>query len=134
LSDDPQQLFLVQAALCGTGGRGILCRSTRNRWWCPPITAFCTKNSRNNGRTLVTATQTNGTQSVGADQVFVLAMLAKTNELYYLHPSFGYYFEQFYLEPHGLVYKLKTLPADTLLPPLPDKNLIAENEAFWSQR
>jgi hypothetical protein len=28
---------------------------------------------------------------------------------------------------------MKTLPADTLLPPLPDKNQIAENEAFWSQ-
>jgi tetratricopeptide (TPR) repeat protein len=50
-----------------------------------------------------------------------------------LHPSFGYYFEQFYLEPHGLVYKLKTLPEDTLLPPPPDKNQIAENEAFWSR-
>ena len=60
-------------------------------------------------------------------------MLAQTNELYYLHPSFGYYFEQFYLEPHGLVYKMKTLPDDTLLPPLPDKNLIAENEDFWTQ-
>ena len=60
-------------------------------------------------------------------------MLAKSNELYYLHPSFGYYFEQFYQEPHGLVYKLKTLPNDTLLPPLPDKNQIAENEAFWAR-
>ena len=60
-------------------------------------------------------------------------MLAKSNELYYLHPSFGYYFEQFYQEPHGLVYKLKTLPEDTLLPPLPDKNQIAGNEAFWSR-
>jgi hypothetical protein len=63
----------------------------------------------------------------------LLAALAKTNQLYYLHPSFGYYFEQFYLEPHGLVYKLKTLPEDTLLPPPLDKNLIAENEAFWAR-
>jgi len=50
-----------------------------------------------------------------------------------LHPSFGYYFEQFCLEPHGLVYKLNTLPNDTLRPPPPDKNLIAANEAFWAQ-
>jgi tetratricopeptide (TPR) repeat protein len=63
----------------------------------------------------------------------LLATLAKTNELYYLHPSFGYYFEQFCLEPHGLVYKLNTLPNDTLRPPKPDKNLIAANEAFWAQ-
>jgi tetratricopeptide (TPR) repeat protein len=32
-----------------------------------------------------------------------------------------------------LVYKLKTLPDDTLLPVPPDKNLVAENEAFWAQ-
>jgi tetratricopeptide (TPR) repeat protein len=63
----------------------------------------------------------------------LLATLAKTNELYYLHPSFGYYFEQFCLEPHGLVYKLNTLPKDTLRPPKPDKNLIAANEVFWAQ-
>ena len=65
--------------------------------------------------------------------VILLTTLAKTNELYYLHPSFGYYFEQFYLEPHGLVYRLKTLPGDTLLPPLPDNDEIDENEAFWAR-
>ena len=59
--------------------------------------------------------------------------LSNSNELYYLHPSYGYYFEQFYAEPHGLVYKLKTLPNDTLLPPPLDKNQIAENEDFWAR-
>ena len=63
----------------------------------------------------------------------LLTMLSKTNELYYLHPSFGYYFEQFYLEPHGMVYQLKLLPRDTLLPPPLEQNQIAENEAFWSR-
>ncbi len=65
--------------------------------------------------------------------VMLLTTLAKTNELYYLHPSFGYYFEQFYMEPHGLVYRLKTLPGDTLLPPLPDSDEIDANEAFWAR-
>ena len=37
-----------------------------------------------------------------------------------LNPSFGYYFEKFYQEPHGLVYALKPLPEDTLLPPVID--------------
>jgi tetratricopeptide (TPR) repeat protein len=73
------------------------------------------------------------TNLVGPQQlVALLTTLAKTNELYYLHPSFGYYFEQFYLEPHGLVYRLKPLPADTLLPPVPDSGEIDENEAFWA--
>ena len=39
---------------------------------------------------------------------------------------------EFYLEPHGLIYVLKTLPGNTLLPPPADKDLIAENEAFWA--
>ncbi len=65
--------------------------------------------------------------------VILLTTLAKTNELYYLHPSFGYYFEQFYAEPHGLVYRLKTLPRETLLPPLPDSGEIDANEGFWAR-
>lgn len=63
----------------------------------------------------------------------LLTQLAKTNSLYYLNPSFGYYFEQFYQEPHGLGYAMKNLPDDTLLPPPLGTNLVAENEAFWSQ-
>jgi tetratricopeptide (TPR) repeat protein len=73
------------------------------------------------------------TNTIGPRQLLVLlTTVAKTNELYYLHPSFGDYFEQFYLEPHGLIYRLKTLPTNTLLPPLPDNNEIDENEAFWA--
>ena len=57
--------------------------------------------------------------------------LAATNSLYYLQPSFGYYFEWFYPEPHGLVYKLKPYPAGTLMVPTPSKDLIEENDTFW---
>lgn len=62
----------------------------------------------------------------------MLNLLSKTNSLYYLNPSFGYYFEQFYQEPHGLVYALKPLPEDTLLPPPLDQKLMAANEKFWA--
>jgi len=56
---------------------------------------------------MVTAKESRPVSPLGL--IGVLTMLAQTNELYYLHPSYGYYFEQFYQEPHGLVYKLKTL-------------------------
>ena len=36
-----------------------------------------------------------------------LLVLGQKHDLYYIHPSFGYYFERFYPEPHGLVYQLK---------------------------
>ncbi|HEU5396198.1 MAG TPA: tetratricopeptide repeat protein, partial [Verrucomicrobiae bacterium] len=62
----------------------------------------------------------------------VVALLSKSNTVYYLHPSAGYYFEQFYLEPHGAVYAMNLLPENTIVPPLPDKDLMAMNEAFWA--
>ncbi len=63
----------------------------------------------------------------------LLDSLAKSNALCYLHPSYGYYFEEFYPEAHGLAYPLKKLPEDTILPPPLEKNLAAENEIFWDK-
>jgi len=63
----------------------------------------------------------------------VLSELSTNHQIYYLNPSFGYYFERFYQEPHGLVYAFKPLPENTMLPPDLATNLMAENEAFWTQ-
>ncbi|HUC85827.1 MAG TPA: DUF2723 domain-containing protein, partial [Candidatus Acidoferrales bacterium] len=77
---------------------------------------------------------TNGFAIVNSLRILrVLAGVAKSNNLCYLNPSFGDYFEHFYEEPHGLVYAMKVLPRDTLLPPALDPGLIAENEVFWKQ-
>ena len=62
----------------------------------------------------------------------LLNSLARSNTLCYLNPSYGYYFEKFYQEPHGLVYVMKLRSEETLLPPPLDKNRVAENEKFWS--
>ena len=63
----------------------------------------------------------------------LVTKLAATNQVYYLHPSFGYYFELLYPEPHGLVNRLKACPTDSLiLPPVP-KEVIEENEKFWGK-
>jgi tetratricopeptide (TPR) repeat protein len=63
----------------------------------------------------------------------LMAKLSETNSIYYLHPSFGYYFEFFYSEPHGLVQKLVSYPTRALLsPPLTDE-LIKDNEDFWAR-
>lgn len=61
-----------------------------------------------------------------------LDQLSKSHALYYLNPSFGYYFEMYYQEPHGLVYTMKYLPDATLLPPPWNDSLLAENQTFWS--
>ena len=63
----------------------------------------------------------------------VMFDLSKSNEVYYLHPSFGYYFEEFYSIPHGLVHQLKSYSTKTINPPSLTSEVIAENEAFWKQ-
>ncbi|HEY1718595.1 MAG TPA: tetratricopeptide repeat protein [Verrucomicrobiae bacterium] len=132
LCDDSQRLILLQSALARDGRAGdFVPLETQSLTW-PTYHEFLHKKFPRQWPDTVTAAEmTNGISPLHL--VGLLAALAKTNELYYLHPSFGYYFEEFYLEPHGMVYKLKTLPKDTLLPPSPDKNEIAGNEAFWSQ-
>jgi tetratricopeptide (TPR) repeat protein len=59
--------------------------------------------------------------------------LARSNEVYYLHPSFGYYFEPLYLQPHGLVYRLQLYATNAVSPPPLSPALLAENQKFWSQ-
>jgi tetratricopeptide (TPR) repeat protein len=65
--------------------------------------------------------------------VQILSRLAQTNDVYYLHPSFGYYFEYFYPEPHGMVYKLIPYSTNMLFAPPPDQQVAADNEAFWAK-
>jgi tetratricopeptide (TPR) repeat protein len=67
------------------------------------------------------------------DILFQVAALGQSNAIFYLNPSFGYYFEAFYSEPHGLVYKMCEVLTNSLLPPPPPQTLIAENEAFWKR-
>jgi tetratricopeptide (TPR) repeat protein len=74
-------------------------------------------------------------QVVGVPQLrnlLILSNLSKSNELCYLNPSFGCFFEKFYLEPHGLIYTLKAYPENTVLGPALDQSVLAENESFWS--
>jgi Tfp pilus assembly protein PilF len=50
------------------------------------------------------------------DDLQILKMLNAVNDttpIYYLHPSFGYYFEQFYLQPHKAVFRLLPYPSET---------------------
>ena len=46
--------------------------------------------------------------------IHLLDRWSQTHPLYYIHPSFGYFFERFYAEPQGLVYQLKTYPTNAL--------------------
>ena len=71
--------------------------------------------------------QINPSELIRSIQILVL-----TNSVYYLHPSFGYYFEYYSAEPHGMVYKLIAYPATTLLEPHLTPALEEENDRFWA--
>lgn len=50
-----------------------------------------------------------------------MAALTASNQLFYLHPSFGYYFEVFHLTPTNLVYAYTRQNTNSFLPPpIPD--------------
>jgi tetratricopeptide (TPR) repeat protein len=53
--------------------------------------------------------------------------------LFYLQPSFGYYFEYFYLEPLNLVYELKRYPVGAATAPVLTEEKLASNDRFWKQ-
>ena len=74
--------------------------------------------------------RTNTEPSEG-DCVHFLENLSTRHEIYYLQPSFGYYFERFYAQPRGLVYQLTEYATNEWSPPPLSAAQIAENRAFW---
>jgi len=131
LSDDPYRLSLIHLALVQDGRENEFVPLDTSSLTQPAYHRFLHEHFPQKWPDLVSGKKINVINPLGLTGM--LAILSRTNDLYYLHPSFGYYFEEFYLEPHGLVYKMKILPADTLLPPRLNESLISENENFWTR-
>ena len=64
-----------------------------------------------------------------------LDSLGKQHPIFYLQPSFGYYMERFYLEPDGIVYRMKAYPDNTSpkTPGISDAETTS-NDEFWNRR
>jgi tetratricopeptide (TPR) repeat protein len=131
LSDDPRRSLLLQAYTAQSGkGKDNLVLDTGSLTW-PDYHRFLKKKHPG-------VWESDPPKSIVEHaNPFLLAriisLLAYSNSVYYLHPSFGYYFELFYPEPHGLVYKLSPYPTNAVFAPPASTNLIAENEAFWAE-
>ncbi|PYJ86269.1 MAG: hypothetical protein DME22_05915 [Verrucomicrobia bacterium] len=63
--------------------------------------------------------------------MYEVSGLAQSNLVYYLHPSFGYYFEPLYLQPHGLVYHLARYATNAITPRALSDATVQENQKFW---
>ena len=64
-----------------------------------------------------------------------MAALARYQQVYYLHPSEGYFFEGVYVVPRGLGGDLKPYQSakERLLMPVLTAGEIEKNEAFWRE-
>jgi tetratricopeptide (TPR) repeat protein len=129
LSDDSRRSFLLHAYAAQSGkGKDYLFLETASLEW-PEYHRFLKKKHPRLWESNPPKGIVQHAEPLALVQM--VSRLAETNSLYYLHPSFGYYFEFFYPESHGLVYKLNPYPTNALFAPLPNKDVIAENQAFW---
>ena len=130
LSDDPARLHSLAAALTERGQhKSFLLVST------PSLSQpeyHRTMRQRHGQRwPVVPLPTTPNTPLDGGNVLEVLTRLSQAGEMYYLHPSFGYYFERFYLKPQNLVYRMHTYASNEVTAPVCSATELKENDAFW---
>lgn len=128
LSDFPEELVVFQAALA---------HSPKAQDWLPVDThALATAEYRARLQRLQPGagwlTDTNSTDLDMLQLRRLLEKAARTNRLFYLHPSFGFFFERFRLEPSGTVYEMMPRGKDLVdTSPMPSAAIDA-GEQFWT--
>ncbi len=133
--------------LCDDPMRGVVLRSAMSkaeneRWQVVNVPRLISPGYRarlehEHSRNWVTpATQSN----LGlVDMLRLLDRIVRNNQVFYLHPAQGYFFDAFYLEPRGAVYHLKsyaetygeTLADNNINPPPLNGESIEAGEKFW---
>jgi len=66
------------------------------------------------------------------ETVLLLRQVARSNHLFYLHPSYGIFFEGFYSSPTGMVYEMKLRGKDPLNVPALSDSVVESQEKYWS--
>jgi tetratricopeptide (TPR) repeat protein len=62
-----------------------------------------------------------------------LAELSKTLGLYYTQPSYGYFFESFYLKPHQAVYQMVLFTNNAITPPPLTASELSVQDDYWKK-
>ncbi|MGA2174074.1 MAG: DUF2723 domain-containing protein [Verrucomicrobiota bacterium] len=132
LSDDPARLFLLEATCQrrGIANRNILIETASfpHRQYIQYLAA-----RHPDLKKIMTPPEHLRRVLPAESLVNFMSQAGQRQPIYYLHPSFGYYFEAFYMKPHGVVYELKNFTNNAAQPPLPSEAEIAANEAFWTR-
>ena len=128
LADSPDRVLVFQAAQA--------LRADRPDWLPVDVQALPTADYRtylDRKRPGLWLVSTNRHDLVPQEMIFLLNKLVQTNQVFYLHPSFGYFFESFYLQPMGTVYELKAYKTNSINPPALTADDITTTEEFWDE-
>lgn len=129
-SDDPLRLGFVEAVLAEQGKLPLYALVDTRMINDPAYAAFLKRRYP----AIWTATLPVGTRKL--DQLAVLRQfheVARTNTICYLHPSFGYFFEHFSAEPHGLVSILRNSPTNSLAFPTIAPEVMQASATAWQR-
>ncbi|HEY0548127.1 MAG TPA: tetratricopeptide repeat protein, partial [Verrucomicrobiae bacterium] len=129
LSDDPVRLYAVSAALGHAATATHLLIETASLTNVSYHTAL---HNRYGDRWPKLALEPGYSFFTSQQILQLLSDLGQKHELIYLHPSFGFYLEKFYLEPRDYVYSLKPYSDDAAPAPVPNAALIARQTAAWN--
>ena len=126
LSDEPEKLKVFEAALARYPNRGD--------WLAVDTSALPSVDYRaglERRQPVGWLTGENWHNLTPLEMERLLEHIARTNRLFYLHPSYGYFFERFYLEPVRAIYAMKLREKDPLDIPPVTAAMTDTNEAFW---
>ena len=129
VSDNPEMLEVFQAAQA---------RSRDKQSWLPldtlalPAPEYRARLQRRHAGNWLTST--NQQELPPEDLLKLMYGLTLSNQVFYLHPSFGYFFEFLYQQPNGFVFDLKRLPARSIKPPPLTATTIKQNERIWDDQ
>jgi tetratricopeptide (TPR) repeat protein len=132
LSDDSIRLFALRSALVerGAGDKYVLVDSTGLER--PSYHAYLARQYPQ----VWPAAYGNRPAGTTVDQVSLIELiyqLSRSKPVYYLHPSFGYYFEGFYATPKGIVYQLTPYTPNSRFEPKLTGEEIKQIEAYWKK-
>jgi tetratricopeptide (TPR) repeat protein len=127
LADEPQKLWVFQAALAHQRRRADWLAVDTHQL---PNVAYRARLEHR--RALGWLTDENRHELSPIETTHLLEQIARTNRLFYLHPSYGAFFERFYLEPNGASYKM--ILRESQNPELPQLSaaVVNANENFWN--
>lgn len=133
LCDDPFRASYLQAVLTRENGHTPYLVIDTSRLGKEPAYLGALEKSNPGYELCGSWTNIPSTAPPGLSSIQLLEHLALKHAIYYAQPSFGYFFEKFYPETHGLVYQLKTYPPEVWDVPEEKQKLIGENLAYWKQ-